>query len=211
MQGLVAPELPIPWNHQGLGYLTQVQIWPKCTSNDLYTPCTTQNVLRWLHPSAGQSIRVVCQVRFGLCWFGFSTWISGQSCFGPLGLSWCNVIHGVQDMKESPDPQSHAQGDGKVTGGRWLVTMKMEEEPSSRHCWTPEGSRSKQSHSYMPMLSARQTPDHVLLTPKWAATTHSLTAILVDSKSSKLLKSVTYTARKCMHGKRAEVPQFVPK
>ena len=61
--------------------------------NDLYTPCTTQNVLRWLHPSAGQSIRVVCQVRFGLCWFGFST-------FGFLGRA-VLVLLGCHDVASS--------------------------------------------------------------------------------------------------------------
>lgn len=116
---MVAPELPIPWNlPRPGGYLTQVQIWPKCTSRKwfvytLYNTECSQMVtsFSWAEYQGGVS----GEVWFVLVWF-LHLWISGQSCFGPLGLSWCSVIHGVQDMKESPDPQSHAQGDGKVTG-----------------------------------------------------------------------------------------------
>ena len=120
MQGLVAPELPIPWN------LTKVWRIPHSgyrsgqnalAGNDLYTPCTKQKVLRWLHPLVGQGVRVVCRVRFGLCWFGFSSsGFLGRGVLVLWGLSWDSVTHGVQDVKDSPDPQPHAQGDGKVTG-----------------------------------------------------------------------------------------------
>lgn len=125
----------------------------------------TQNALRWLHPSAGQSIRVVCQVRFGLCWFGFSnsSGFLGRAVLVLLGCQYGRPSMGYRTWKKSPDPQSHAQGDGKVTG---VVVGHYENGRAlpPRHCWTPEGSRSKQSPTLptCPCLLPGRPWDYVL-------------------------------------------------